>query len=144
MADVADAAVGSLGSKEAIGAVEENNADAAKGSPSRNEALGAEGGMDAISGGRPLPGQRVLLMEKYSQPVQWRCHPWMTQNVQVEVPCMTQQKEEHRKDLLQQKRWNPWMTPMKLCCCLNKRGGRGDRNRGWTRVALSVYLKKNH
>ena len=55
MADVADAAVGSPGSKEAIGAVEENNADAAEGSPGRNEALGAEGGMAAISGERPLP-----------------------------------------------------------------------------------------
>ena len=55
MADVADAAVGSPGSKEAIGAVEENNADAAEGSPGRNEALGAEGGMAAISRERPLP-----------------------------------------------------------------------------------------
>ncbi|KAJ6296598.1 hypothetical protein OIU78_022336 [Salix suchowensis] len=64
MADVADTAVGSPGSKEAIGAVEENNADAAEGSPGRNEALGAEGGMAAISGERPLPRAESVADEK--------------------------------------------------------------------------------
>ncbi|KAG5241833.1 hypothetical protein IMY05_007G0083700 [Salix suchowensis] len=50
-----DATEGRLGSKEAIGAVEEINADTAEGSPGRNEAIGAEREIATTAGGRLQP-----------------------------------------------------------------------------------------